>query len=322
MAQKPGYWIPYSCARAVCATFCYPIAGALIPIFGPDFPRDCIKPDCPRFGCMEIDERIIQKAKLEVKAYRHSSPNNPPKPQVTTSGPAPLQDAYSISMKERLENHSAPGPPKFCPSEQYNHVPARNSHRYAKMHAGWPASPARETTGVPATINIGWTPTNAGYNAPRPQTRPNLQHTSTPNTLAAEQRHAPIPAGGAPIGQPLKRHQTPREEARKRQKLSPEQQKVSLWKEPHPQIHNDFHTMAQLRTHREAVARQTVTPHQVKAWATIPFAEHVEEKKTPRAGNDFEAAFILMDMPRFAIQTSPATGMVEGAHCRTRARSI
>uniref|UniRef100_A0A0B7JH82 HTH APSES-type domain-containing protein n=1 Tax=Bionectria ochroleuca TaxID=29856 RepID=A0A0B7JH82_BIOOC len=51
-----GYWVPYQCARAVCATFCYPIAGALIPIFGPTFPDDCIRPGTTLFGRMVIDE--------------------------------------------------------------------------------------------------------------------------------------------------------------------------------------------------------------------------------------------------------------------------
>jgi hypothetical protein len=68
-----GYWVPFHCARAVCATFCHPIAGALIPIFGPSFPQDCVAPASPRFGRMVIDERIVKEAKHEIAAYRHAS---------------------------------------------------------------------------------------------------------------------------------------------------------------------------------------------------------------------------------------------------------
>lgn len=68
-----GYWVPFHCARAVCATFCHPIAGALIPIFGPSFPQDCVAPGSPRFGRMVIDERIVKEAKHEIAAYRHAS---------------------------------------------------------------------------------------------------------------------------------------------------------------------------------------------------------------------------------------------------------
>lgn len=46
----PGYWMPYRCAKAVCATFCYHIAGALIPLFGESFPSECIPPTLPSLG--------------------------------------------------------------------------------------------------------------------------------------------------------------------------------------------------------------------------------------------------------------------------------
>uniref|UniRef100_L2FDI5 Apses transcription factor xbp1 n=1 Tax=Colletotrichum fructicola (strain Nara gc5) TaxID=1213859 RepID=L2FDI5_COLFN len=69
-----GYWMPYECAKAVCATFCYNIAGALIPIFGPSFPSMCIPPGSPDYGRMVIDHRIVEdairEADLSRKPYR------------------------------------------------------------------------------------------------------------------------------------------------------------------------------------------------------------------------------------------------------------
>ncbi|KAF5569228.1 apses transcription factor xbp1 [Fusarium phyllophilum] len=65
-----GYWMPYTCARAVCATFCYSIAGALIPIFGPDFPSLCIHPSAPDFGRMVISQQIIIEATHEAEMTR------------------------------------------------------------------------------------------------------------------------------------------------------------------------------------------------------------------------------------------------------------
>lgn len=50
-----GYWMPFRCAKAVCATFCYEIAGALIPLFGPEFPMECIPATYPEFGEMIIN---------------------------------------------------------------------------------------------------------------------------------------------------------------------------------------------------------------------------------------------------------------------------
>ncbi|PHH83178.1 hypothetical protein CDD82_3225 [Ophiocordyceps australis] len=67
-----GYWMPYQCARAVCATFCFEIAGALIPLFGPDFPAACRPPDSQMFGEMTISNRLIASATVEAKASRQA----------------------------------------------------------------------------------------------------------------------------------------------------------------------------------------------------------------------------------------------------------
>ncbi|KAL2884556.1 Transcriptional repressor XBP1 [Ceratocystis lukuohia] len=65
-----GYWMPYECAKAICATFCHPIAGALVPLFGPDFPQECVSPDSPEFGHMVIHPEIIVRAAHQAEAFR------------------------------------------------------------------------------------------------------------------------------------------------------------------------------------------------------------------------------------------------------------
>ncbi|KAL7958802.1 hypothetical protein V8C34DRAFT_137593 [Trichoderma compactum] len=66
-----GYWMPYPCARAVCATFCTRIAGALIPLFGPSFPSQCTPFDSPYYNEMVISRRIIMEATEDVARFRH-----------------------------------------------------------------------------------------------------------------------------------------------------------------------------------------------------------------------------------------------------------
>ncbi|RYP79603.1 hypothetical protein DL769_002842 [Monosporascus sp. CRB-8-3] len=68
MAQ--GYWMPYHCAKAVCATFCQRIAGALIPIFGPDFPSLCTPTDTPEYSRMVIDPALVAQATRETEHFR------------------------------------------------------------------------------------------------------------------------------------------------------------------------------------------------------------------------------------------------------------
>ncbi|KAL5612571.1 uncharacterized protein BROUX77_002727 [Berkeleyomyces rouxiae] len=66
-----GYWMPYECAKSICATFCHRIAGALVPLFGPQFPQQCVPPDAPEFGHMVINPSIIAKAAQQAEVYRH-----------------------------------------------------------------------------------------------------------------------------------------------------------------------------------------------------------------------------------------------------------
>ncbi|KAI1647931.1 uncharacterized protein F4817DRAFT_87276 [Daldinia loculata] len=74
MAQ--GYWMPYYCAKAVCATFCHNIAGALIPIFGPDFPSRCTPSEAPEYSRMIIDPAIVAQSTREAEHFRRLCSNS------------------------------------------------------------------------------------------------------------------------------------------------------------------------------------------------------------------------------------------------------
>jgi hypothetical protein len=74
--------MPYKCARAVCATFCYKIAGALIPIFGPDFPSQCIPPQTSEYGRMIINPQTIADAKRDAELSRRLYINSSISPDV------------------------------------------------------------------------------------------------------------------------------------------------------------------------------------------------------------------------------------------------
>ncbi|KXJ95642.1 hypothetical protein Micbo1qcDRAFT_201004 [Microdochium bolleyi] len=65
-----GYWLPYDCAKAVCATFCHSIAPALIPIFGPEFPASCISPGCDGYEYMKINAAVVKAATREAETFR------------------------------------------------------------------------------------------------------------------------------------------------------------------------------------------------------------------------------------------------------------
>ncbi|KAL1873335.1 hypothetical protein Plec18167_006384 [Paecilomyces lecythidis] len=66
-----GYWMPFEAAKAVAATFCWKIRYALTPLFGRDFPSQCVLPeDRERFGRMIIDSSVVRRATNEANYYR------------------------------------------------------------------------------------------------------------------------------------------------------------------------------------------------------------------------------------------------------------
>lgn len=62
--------MPHACALAICTTFCSHIAGALIPLFGADFPSKCVDPEAPEHGRMIIERQVIVDATIEAENYR------------------------------------------------------------------------------------------------------------------------------------------------------------------------------------------------------------------------------------------------------------
>ncbi|KAH0496837.1 hypothetical protein TgHK011_004181 [Trichoderma gracile] len=100
-----GYWMPYSCARAVCATFCAGIAGALIPLFGPTFPSQCTPSDSPYYNEMVIDPQIIRQAIEDVERCRYGQRSRVPRAVGGTSGPVVLGD-YPLRSKRETQASS------------------------------------------------------------------------------------------------------------------------------------------------------------------------------------------------------------------------
>ncbi|GJN80876.1 hypothetical protein PLIIFM63780_004406 [Purpureocillium lilacinum] len=48
------------------------IAGALIPLFGPEFPMECIPATYPEFGEMIINQQLVAEATMEAEASRNA----------------------------------------------------------------------------------------------------------------------------------------------------------------------------------------------------------------------------------------------------------
>ncbi|KAL8681045.1 MAG: hypothetical protein Q9186_002818 [Xanthomendoza sp. 1 TL-2023] len=75
-----GYWMPFEAAKAVAATFCYRIRYVLTPIFGLDFPAQCIAPGAPGFDSMHVAPKIILECVAAIRECRElgRGPQTPP----------------------------------------------------------------------------------------------------------------------------------------------------------------------------------------------------------------------------------------------------
>ncbi|KAK4125937.1 hypothetical protein N657DRAFT_283758 [Parathielavia appendiculata] len=94
--KAQGYWMPYACARAICATFCHKIAGALIPLFGPQFPSECIPDKAHGHGRMIINPDIVAQAKSEAAALFRPSAGLPSPRSSRSVSPLPSQCSARI----------------------------------------------------------------------------------------------------------------------------------------------------------------------------------------------------------------------------------
>lgn len=61
--------MPFEAAKAVAATFCWNIRYALTPVFGAEFPSQCVQPGSEQFGEMVIDGNITRCCAEEARVY-------------------------------------------------------------------------------------------------------------------------------------------------------------------------------------------------------------------------------------------------------------
>ncbi|KAK1836936.1 hypothetical protein QBC39DRAFT_326353 [Podospora conica] len=153
-----GYWMPYDCAKAVCATFCSDIAPALIPIFGPGFPSECIPRQSPSHGRMIIDPEIIATSSrqahmfCQLNATLSSAPTTPMLSGNDLHSPRPGYSPY------RYSPDTAYGTDPNTDVDMYS-PPVSASSRFQRRFLPGP-NPARSTPNTSA-----WTPINQNHPA-------------------------------------------------------------------------------------------------------------------------------------------------------------
>lgn len=90
-----GYWVPFQCARALCATFCWEIRWVLTPVFGPSFVTECLPPEHQNYRRWKIDNNIVRRAELQAEDWRaQASRSATPATQADSPYAAPYIPMY------------------------------------------------------------------------------------------------------------------------------------------------------------------------------------------------------------------------------------
>ncbi|KAK0637199.1 hypothetical protein B0T17DRAFT_102339 [Bombardia bombarda] len=201
--------MPFDCARAVCATFCHAFAGALIPLFGPRFPSECILKCSPNYGRMKIDPSIILRSKREAEIFRlryGGPPSFDHLPSGSDSPRSPELLAQHIRSRRHLVSDNSgyayrgvlitdsPGSNAIeTDYEAYSHT---NSRTPVLSTSSWPAfdelSLRRTSVAAPAVAHSspGWTAVNHRHQNPIHQVHPSRpQQQQYQQQLHAPARH-------------------------------------------------------------------------------------------------------------------------------------
>ena len=155
--------MPFSCAKAVCATFCHHIAGALIPIFGPNFPAECIPLDAASHGQMVIDPAVVAQAAHDADIYRQMFVVNHHQHALPTSmgrpSPKPPRRSTRLPLHNYDYEHSRNGYKKvMIMGSPYAYDSDGDLHSAPEL--GYNHHPVYPTIPPPRTTTAQWGPTN------------------------------------------------------------------------------------------------------------------------------------------------------------------
>ncbi|KAF2169330.1 hypothetical protein M409DRAFT_65032 [Zasmidium cellare ATCC 36951] len=160
--EAQGYWVPYSCARALCLTFCYPIRWALTPVFGPSFIKECLAPDHPGYGRFKIDPEVIRISALEQQDWRVDTASRDATPAYPQAG---REIPRSAPAAHEHVDHSKP---QFKQGSPFSEASSDRNYVYSSPMTDSPAlSPKSKHRPLMPVQSPTWTSINrSGYDSP------------------------------------------------------------------------------------------------------------------------------------------------------------
>ncbi|KAI7881079.1 DNA-binding domain of Mlu1-box binding protein MBP1 [Lichtheimia hyalospora FSU 10163] len=87
-----GTWMPFEFAKILCLRTAYRIRTKLIPLFGPDFVRQCLPPSHEDYGCLLLDPRSAPPSRSS--SHRRSTTAHHATAPSTTARRVPRSEPY------------------------------------------------------------------------------------------------------------------------------------------------------------------------------------------------------------------------------------
>lgn len=205
-----GYWMPYRCALAICATFCWEIRWALTPIFGPSFIQNCLPPTHSNYKNFRIDPEIIRVSAADwdgtAAACTAVNPVDSPDHHFPASATTPrTSPTKNTSSHESPPQRNRSGRPRI--STETARPPTTKKHKQNKGHSHrlrvpYSRSISPKTVLRPSptwtTINTpnATSPDGSPHGMPRPLAEPGFEgYGSTVSWVRAETPTAQRNAG-------------------------------------------------------------------------------------------------------------------------------
>lgn len=159
-----GYWMPYDCARAVCATFCHRVAPALVPLFGPDFPLECISPRSANFERMVISQELVWRATQEAGDRLRESSQSVPVTTPQAFGRMVTADRYAFRNNHSQDTlHSSYG--SLPPTSAYTrNSTERSTPCYDSPTSAISGRPPSRGYMITPHASPSWTPVRSSFN--------------------------------------------------------------------------------------------------------------------------------------------------------------
>ncbi|BFZ54994.1 hypothetical protein PYCC9005_002032 [Savitreella phatthalungensis] len=93
-----GTWVPFDLCKTLAQRTCYPIRHALISVFGPEFPDQCLKPDAIGYGTLTLNDAAALAATAHKRKRSQTTTVTPTSTTIATERDLPRRSSGASGL--------------------------------------------------------------------------------------------------------------------------------------------------------------------------------------------------------------------------------